>query len=176
MLNKSKTIIYSGNHGQAAYCQLRIALSKNPVRPKVFVLLSHERDYKGTLVVNNPFSCDHAVNKVFKEDLEGLNIYDVRVFYQCNQDPENILIHKIPLRFSWNPRLTWWDKIRLKLGYRLKFHPSFEDAKCGNCNVSTGVNFPVEKDDVIEVMRSFNIGAAVCKTDVEQAKRGLELD
>lgn len=163
MIKISKTVMYPGNHGQAAYCQIQIALSDEVVRPKIFVLLDHDSDYQGSRVVNSSFSCDHVINKIFKEDLAGLNIHDVKVYYQNRDAIQGDMLEKIPLQFSWDKEIPWWSKMKSIMGSPIQSYPTLTQEKCGNCVVSTGINVQVKAEEATMVLNAFDIQA--CNAD-----------
>lgn len=152
-----KTLFFPGVHGQTAYCHYQIALSKDIVRPKVYILINHEDSYTGTFVVNNEFSCDHVVNKILSQDLTGIRLSDVKVFYRCISSFEPLQIHHIPVKLKWRPKLSLLDKIRIKAGEALTFYPDREMEICGNCPIETDVNTPASKEDKSIVERIFNL-------------------
>lgn len=155
MFKTSKTIIYPGGSGQAAYCQADIVFSKDIVRPKVYILFRHEESYRGSPVVNSEFSCDHAVNKLFNEELAGLSVYDVKIYYLCSPGMIHPAIHKIPFKTYWKPKLTFWQKCLVKLGFQVEVYTTIEQEKCGGCIIRTEDNTPVCREESENVRELF---------------------
>lgn len=155
MLTEPKTIIYPGAHGQAAYCHYQIALSKDLARPTVLILLWHEKDYTGTVVVNSGFSCDNAINRILKQELSGLSFYDLHIFYRCDLAMESSAIHAIPFEINWNPASPWWRNWLMKLGFTEEPSPTTEQLRCGNSPVRTSANVPVSPEESREIASLF---------------------
>ncbi len=169
IFTEPKTLVYPGAHGQVSYCKYQIALSVYLDSPQANLLLWHEDGYTGTTVVNNGRVCDNAVNRILKDELFGICMSDVKIFYQWDLGRGTPVIHTIPFQVNWKPDLSWGQKILLKMGFRLKLYPNPEQEKCGNSPVITKDNIAISQEESSEIVTMFNLP----KTSNKLTKREL---